>query len=134
LRELHSTPDIDVDKVINVLMESIDDVQKHIPRCEKAFAVIKANSQMLRNNFSEYYKDFQESGNRVIILENFISDLSKNAEGDPQLMRQFRKIIKFIREHTQKIGATKDPRLNSLIQTSLNQLGGGGDDNEVEDV
>ena len=130
LRELHSSPDIDVDKVVTVLMEAIDDVQKHIPRCEKAFGVIKANASLLKNNFGTYYKDFQQSGSRIIILENFIADVSKGAEGDPQLMRQFRKIISFIKDNAQKSGASNDPRLSNLMKTAFDQLG--HDDGEKE--
>lgn len=131
LRELHSSPDIDVEKVVGVLMEAIDDVQKHIPRCDKAFSVIKSNASLLKNKFGDYYKDFQQSGSRVIILENFIADVSKNAEGDPQLMSQFRRIIGFIRENAQKSGAASDPRLAGLMETALGQLG--GDDKKDDD-
>jgi len=124
LRELHSSPDIDVDKIVEVLMESIDDVQKHIPRCEKAFSIIKSNASMFKNNFSEYYKDYQQSGSKTMILENFIADVSKNAEGDPQLTQQFRKIIEFIKDNAQKSGMHSDPKMSKLVKTAMEQLGG----------
>src|SRR5437899_3172905 len=61
-REIHrivTSPDIDVKKFSNVIIESIEKV-KGVPelnRCNEAFNKIRDSVKLLEDNFSDYYKD-----------------------------------------------------------------------------
>ncbi|MCK4968189.1 MAG: hypothetical protein KAS12_03970 [Candidatus Aenigmarchaeota archaeon] len=115
-----TSPDIDVDKVTEVIAGSIDDLKKAIPRCDKAFQIIKNSTSMFKKNFGKYYKDFLIAQNPSIMLENFVIDISTTAHGDPELIRQFKKII----NHYKKMAGPKlnDPKLAKLFQSATSQF------------
>jgi hypothetical protein len=109
-----SSPDIDVNEFVTIIMNSIDDVKKHIPRCDQAFNKIAESVDLLRGNFNSYYKDYISSNNPTIIMENFVLDVSKNTRASPILTAQFRKII----SHYRKIASQQasNPKLQTLFQ------------------
>ena len=112
--EAVSTPDIDIDEFISVIMSSIDEVKKRIPRCDQAFDKIVDSVGLLKGNFGGYYKDFTASGNPTVIMENFVLDVSKTAKGSPSITAQFRKII----AHYRKLASEQrtNPKLQSLFE------------------
>lgn len=111
--ELISSPDIDVAEFVQVIMTSIEEVKKHIPRCDQAFQKIIESVDMLKGNFKGYYKDFTASGNPTIIMENFVLDVSKNTQSSPTVTAQFRRII----THYRKLASQQasNPKLQSLF-------------------
>lgn len=108
-----SSPDLDVDKFVDVIMSNIQAVKSQIPRCDKAFREITNSVHMLKDNFGSYYKDFIQTKNQTIIMENFILDVSKKTKVDPQTTLQFRKIISYYRKIAQN--KIKDPRVKKLF-------------------
>src|SRR5690606_16079398 len=96
--EAVSAPDVNVNDFVEVIMGSIGDVQKHIPRCDAAFKKIIESVDLLKGNFGDYYKDFTASGNPTIIMENFVVDVSKNTKSSPAVTAQFRRIIAHYRK------------------------------------
>lgn len=118
-----TSPDIDVDKFASLLVNNIDDIKKHIPRCEKAFEKIKQSVDLLKSNFGEYYKDFISSQNPGIIVEHFVIDVAKSSKADPAVTRQFREIVKFYRTHMQsKIKDPKVKKIFSMVGANLDIL------------
>ena len=113
VREITS-PDIDVEKFSELLVRNIDEIRKHIPRCDKAFDKIKQSVELLKNNFAEYYKDFISSQNPGIIIEHFVFDVAQNSEADMATTMQFKEIIKFYREHMQS--SVKDPKIKKIFK------------------
>jgi hypothetical protein len=113
VKELVS-PDIDVNKFSEILIDNIEEIRKHIPRCDKAFNKIRQSVDLLKTNFGEYYKDFISSQNPGIIIEHFVLDVSASSTEDPVTTRQFRDIIKFYRDHMQN--RIKDPKINKIFQ------------------
>lgn len=111
--EALSAPDVDVDEFVGVIMTSLDEVKKHIPRCDQAFQKIADSVSLLKGNFGDYYKDYTASGNPTIIMENFVLDVSKNTNSSPQVTAQFRKII----SHYRKLSSQQasNPKLKSLF-------------------
>jgi hypothetical protein len=109
-----SSPDIDVNEFVTIIMSSIDDVKKQIPRCDQAFNKISESVGLLKGNFNSYYKDYISSNNPTIIMENFVLDVSKNTRASPVLTAQFRKII----AHYRKIASQQanNPKLQTLFQ------------------
>jgi hypothetical protein len=112
--DVMSSPDIDVNEFIQVIMASLDDVKKHIPRCGEAFDLIASSVNLLQNNFDDYYKDYVASNNPTIIMENFVLDVSQKAKSSPRIAAQFRRII----THYRKLAAQQasNPKLQSLFQ------------------
>jgi len=125
-----TSPDVDVDKFVEIVSKSIDDVKGKIPRCNEAFNKIKNATHMLKDNFGDYYKDFVESENPSIIMENFISDVAQSAEGSPQLVMQFKKIISFYKKNAQA-HMQNNPQLKqvfSMVNDQLSALDGLADE------
>lgn len=113
VREVTS-PDIDVEKFSQLLVNSIKELKKHIPRCDKAFKKIEESVDLLKNNFGAYYKDFITSQNPGIIVENFVSDVALNSNADIQTTKQFRDIVNFYQRQMQ--GKVNDPKVKKMME------------------
>lgn len=108
-----TSPDVDVKEFSKIIIDSISQVKKAIPRCDKAFKKIEESVALLENNFSGYYKDFVLSKNPSTIIESFVLDVSKNGETDIQTTRQFRDIINYYKKASQ--GKIKDPKVKKIF-------------------
>lgn len=120
-----TSPDIDVDEFIKVIMTSIKEVQKRpeLNRCRKAFKKIEDSVHLLKGRFNNYYRDFIQTKNSSIIMEHFILDVSKNTKADAETTRQFRQIITYYRKIAQE--KITDPRVKGLfdkVNESLKEL------------
>jgi len=113
--ETLSEPDMDVNEFVILILNSIDIVKKHIPRCTEAFDKIVESVDLLKTNFNGYYKDFIASNNPAIIMEHFVLDVAKTTKPSPTLTAQFRKIITHYRNIASK-SSNNDPRLQSLFK------------------
>lgn len=115
--QIITSPDIDISKFSNVILSSIQQAKKMIPRANKAFRKIEESIGLLQNNFGNYYKDFISSKNPSIIIENFILDVSKdnsnNNDMDLELARQFKRIVMFYRKKS--AGKISDPRITQIF-------------------
>jgi len=112
--EAVSSPDVDMEEFVEVIMSSIEEVKKHIPRCDQAFNKIIESVSLLKGNFSGYYKDFVASNNPSIIMENFVLDVSKGTKSSPTVTAQFRRIISHYRKMADQ--QASHPKLQSLFQ------------------
>jgi hypothetical protein len=88
-----TTPNVDIEKQSDLIIIAIFAAKKQVPRCDKAFRLIKSSVDMLKTGMSTYYKDLVASGNPAIIIENFINDLSNDLHIDTQTLCQFKRII-----------------------------------------
>ena len=111
LYKIISSPDIDIKKFADIMVESLDKLRTipELSRCNIAFDKLKSSLSMLETNFTDYYKDFIVRKDSSIIMENFILDVSKTTKASPTLMIQFRKIITYYKKKT--AGNIKDPKL-----------------------
>lgn len=114
---LVTSPDIDIDKFSKVIIDSIQQAKKVIPRCDKAFRKIARSVDLLKNNFNGYYKDFIESESPTIILEHFILDLSKDLDSDAETIRQFKRIVMHYQKRYNECGKNSDPKLSQMFNT-----------------
>lgn len=123
LFEIVTSPDIDIDKISKVVVDVIKSTKKMLPRCSKAFSKLESSMDLLKNNFSEYYKDFVSTKDQGTIVSNFIADCmkeeSEKAEStsgkmDLELTRQFMEITNFFRK--QHAGKIKDPAINDMLK------------------
>ena len=130
-----TSPDIDISKFSNVIVSSISNAKKMIPRANKAFKKIEESVDLLQNNFNGYYKDFITSRNPGIIIENFILDCGKTAGDnvDMDLARQFKSIAMFYKKKNS--GKIKDPRVSQifeLLDKNFSKLDLNNDDDDDE--
>lgn len=104
--EMLSSPDIDIDKFVVIISDGLNTLKKHpeLRGCDDAFKKILNSTNMLKENFNTYYGDFMASNNPNIIMEEFISDVSRKVEGNRRLVFQFRKIMGYYRKQIQKQG------------------------------
>lgn len=116
-----TSPDVDVDKFVDIVTTSIDQVKKQIPRCDAAFNKIKNATSMLKDNFDVYYKDFITNQNPTSIMEDFVADVSKTVDGDVKMMAQFNKIVNFYKSKSQA-QMKNNPQLKKVFDVVGNQL------------
>lgn len=112
-------PDIDIDQFIEIITSSLRELQRRpeLNRCEKAFKKIHDSVQLLKTNFADYYRDFIDTKDNMIIMENFILDVSNNTKADPQLTSQFRKIIMYYKDLAkQSPNNQNNEKLNAVFE------------------
>lgn len=98
--EASSAPDIDVDKFVEIITSSLQQVKGQIPRCDDAFKRLESSVGLLRENFGKYYRDSHSSGNPSLLMENFVLDVADSSQGASMSVRaQFKRIIAFYRKN-----------------------------------
>jgi len=116
-----TSPDVDVDKFVDIVTTSIDQVKKQVPSCDAAFNKIKNATSMLKDNFDVYYKDFITNQNPTSIMEDFVADVSRTVSGDAKMISQFNKIINFYKSKSQQ-QMQHNPQLKKVFDVVGNQL------------
>ena len=117
--EVVTSPDIDIKKFSKVLIDNIEKMKKTIPRCDKAFNIIKNSVEMLESNFNGYYKNSVEAENPSIIVESFIIDVSMSQKANASITGQFRRIIMFMKKQSAN---NTDPRVKKLFKILNSQF------------
>lgn len=102
--QLLSSPDINIDKFVTIISGAIGQMKNHpeLRGCDGAFKEILKSTNMLKDNFNVYYGNFMSSNNPNIIMEDFISDVSRKVEGNTRMVMQFKRIMGFYRKQLQK--------------------------------
>ena len=111
-----TSPNVDIKKFSSVLVKGIKAVKKQCPRCNDAFRIISDSVGMLEDGFGGYFKQSVEANNMSMIMESFIIDVSESQKTSPNVTRQFRKIIMFMRKKSQDSGQSQDPKVKSLFK------------------
>jgi hypothetical protein len=95
-----STPDIDVDQFVDIIVKSIDEIKKRpeLSRCDRAFAKMKESVALLKSRFNGYYRDYITTKDSTIMMQHFVLDVSKQTTKDAKTMQQFQKIIGYYRK------------------------------------
>ncbi|NDB61694.1 hypothetical protein EB001_25125 [bacterium] len=112
-----TSPDIDVEKFTVVLVSAIGELRKHprLHRCHNAFKRIEQSVELLKEKFNDYYRESVASQNPDMIVMNFIIDVSNQGGANATLTREFRTIIQYMHEASQKSGKTKDPNIQKVF-------------------
>lgn len=115
--DIMRSPDVDVDKFVSIVVGSIDKLRNHpeLRNCDEAFNKIKNATSMLKDNFDSYYGDFATSGNPTIIMELFVTDVSRKTKGSAKTLRQFRRIVSFYQKNSQG-KMQNNPQLASIFK------------------
>lgn len=117
--QIVTTPDIDIKKFSEIIIQTISQTKKMIPRTGKAFKKIEESVELLQNNFNDYYKDFISTKSASSIITSFLMDCqasnkNDNEQVDVELARQFMRITAFYRK--QSAGKINDPRINQIFE------------------
>lgn len=112
-----SSPDVDVEQFVHVIMGNMDEIQKKAPelaRCKKAFKKIADSVSLLKDKFGEYYRDYVETKDSTIMMQNFIIDVSNTTKSDPETMREFREIVKYYKKLAGQ--QQQNPKMKLLLE------------------
>ena len=114
-----TSPDVDIDRFTAVIMTSIEEIKKvpRLSRCKRAFRRIEQSVELLQKNFDQYYRDSVSSENMCVILENFICDVSSQGGTDTKLLFEFKTIISYMHEMSEKSGQSKNPQVQKIFKT-----------------
>ena len=126
--EEFSKIDIDTDQFVKAVTMTVEKLRKQIPRCDEAFKKILDSTELLKENYDGYYKDYVGSQNSMIIAENFIQDVAGTVNKSPKLAFQFRKIIQHLRDVTNKLTA-QNPQYKDTFSSLLDQA-----DNSYDEI
>jgi hypothetical protein len=94
-------------------------MKKTIPRCDKAFDIIKNSVELLEGNFKGYYRNSVEAENPSIIVESFIIDVSMSQKANASITGQFRRIIMYMKKQSAN---NNDPRVKQLFKILNSQF------------
>lgn len=109
-----SSPDFDISEFSEIILNNINNIEKHIPRCGTAFKKIASSLDLLKDNFNGYYKDFIQSRDPSIIMQNFVIDVAKDIKANPELTRQFRTIVAYYQKMSNN-NNLNDPKLKQIF-------------------
>ena len=113
-----TSPDVDVEKFTQLLITAIGELKKQpkLHRCHNAFRRIEQSVHLLRDKFDDYYRDSIISENANMLVMNFIVDVSNQGGATATLTREFRTIIKYMHEVSNKTGKNKDPNVQKIFK------------------
>jgi len=129
--EIEFMPDIDVDKLYAHISIAIDTLEEHIPRCKRAFYIIRTSVDTFRKEYGKYNKDVKQTGNPNGFIFGFIEDISKSdiVCNDPHralLKREFnailRQLIKMGEQSMQSNKLGNNSSAARLIKLATQQL------------
>ncbi len=119
-----TSPDVDVEKFTEMLINAIGELkrQPQLHRCHNAFRRIEQSVHLLRDKFDDYYRDSIASENADMLVMNFIVDVSNQGGANATLAREFRTIIKYMHEVSNKTGKSKDPNVQKIFKMLNNNF------------
>lgn len=94
-------PDVDPNDFSLIIISSLEKVRQALPDCKDAFDKIEESIGLLKDNFKTYYTSLIETSNPTNVMEEFITDISKQPGLDLKVVGQFKKIIMYYRKLTE---------------------------------
>lgn len=124
LYEIITSPDVDIEKFTELLLSSIAELKKQpkLSRCHAAFKRIEQSIELLKDKFGDYYRESLASQNPDSLVTSFIVDVSNQGGADARLTREFRQIIQYMHEMSQKNGKSKDPNVQKIFSMLNNNF------------
>ncbi len=117
-KQVYSTatsPNVDPDKLASTLMEAITANEKNFPRHKLAFAALRKNVDLLKNNMNSYYKEFLGSKDGSVFFHNFIIDVTEsNTNLNAQTKIQLKDLLSQLRKSLQKT-QINDPQMKEML-------------------
>lgn len=113
-----TSPDVDIEKFTGLLINSIAELKKQpgLNRCKSAFARIEKSVELLKDKFSDYYRESIASENPNSLVTSFITDVSNQGGANANLTREFREIITYMTKVSQQTGKNKDPNVQKIMK------------------
>jgi hypothetical protein len=119
------SPDIDGDKFVETILQCVEQLRKNprLSRCTKALNKIVSSAELLKTRLSGYYRDFVETNDSSIIMQNFISDVSETCgDDDIHLINEFRQIAQYFNEVQAQNPQGKNPETKKLFAAVMENI------------
>jgi hypothetical protein len=133
--EIKLSPDADIQRVSELLIQSLTSMKSQIVGCDDAFKSLENAVDLLKSNFNSYYQNSRVANNPNIILESFILDVSKEYDDDdvseqtPQkqktnakIRKQFAKIVQKMISQANQMGHTIPDGFKKIFNTNLPEV------------
>lgn len=119
-----TSPDVDVEKFTQMLLNAIGELknQRELKRCRNAFRRIEQSVELLHEKFDDYYRDSIAAENADMLVMNFIKDVSNQGGANATLAFEFRTIIKYMNDVSQRTGKNKDPNVQKIFKMLNNNF------------
>lgn len=113
--ELYTSPNYDMEDIVEFMTKNIEMIRKQIPRCDRAFDEILKSVHLLKNNYKTYFREYKQTENPLSMIESYIKDVYSKVEGDSVLAGQFQTIINYFRKKVTESGKMNDPKIAELF-------------------
>lgn len=112
-----TSADVDLDEFSEAMIDALKSIKKTpaLSRCKSAFTRIEQSLDLLKVNFDGYYRQSIAAENPSMIITNFIVDVSNQGNADASLAREFRLIIKYLKETGNKTGKIQNPGIKKVF-------------------
>lgn len=121
-------PPFDIEKMGALFEKAISTIESRIDRCQDAFYILKKSASKFKDNYRCYYKETAQTGNQLLVIKSFISDISSDPEitkthkKKAQLSWQFKKILLFLQDNYINNMKDANPMVNNLLKMALKNL------------
>lgn len=121
---ISTSPNIDLEEFTSVVIHGISELKKHpqLCRCKNAFKRIESSIDLLKSNFSSYYRDSIASENPSLLIMNFILDVSNQGGSNSNLTREFRELIIFMNKTLEARGKMNNPEIKKIFSILNNNF------------
>ena len=116
---LYMSPDIDFDDLSVDIRDVLAKAQKAVPGCKDAFKELMSSVDLMKTNFSDYFRAFTITKQPSVILEKYANDVEKLTGSDPSTKPQYIKIVQFLRKSI--ASNAKDSRITKMLDMAMNE-------------
>lgn len=124
LFDIVTSPDVDIDQLSELFVQSICKFKNMFKGCKDAFNVLEKSVDILKKNFAQYYRDSVAKDQGLVFIENFMFDVAvKSGADDANMKVQFKKLAS---EINKMVGGNKElsqnPQIKMLCELMNSQL------------
>lgn len=93
LYDIVTSPDVDMDKMSELLVDALCAFKDKIKGCGEAFKVLEGTVDILKRNFSQYFRNSVAKGQEKVFFEDFFMDVANQKGLDGAVIKsQFKKM------------------------------------------
>lgn len=119
-------PSVNISKVVKLVNEAFDNMEKKLDRCRDAFAILRSSLGILEDNYEAYYKEAILTGNSMSFLESFKRAIANNPVLQKRrkkcnLQMQFNMILNLLDTSIIQNMDKLNPEIKAVISSLLKQ-------------
>jgi hypothetical protein len=109
-------PNSDPDYFVTIVVSSIEKLQQALPNCKEAFDKINESTELLRENYGEYYSNLKTTDNVTGVIDKFLTDVKSQKDVPIKVALQFNDIIKYFHKVSKSKGISGDPLMKKMFK------------------